>query len=749
MMKPLSRHFATLLLLASAATLNAQVVSLKLDGTDALEHHGVKPVEYVDGAVGKALRTDGYSTYATAAINASAIDAATFSMSLWVAPETYPMMNANEAELTPTFATMVGNIDDAAKTGFAFELSSRGTYRFRCYAGGWEASATATAQLPRYQWSHLVAVRNGRRLYLYNNGTEVARANMANTLSQGGGTLYVGKSAAEQKAYGLFHLNTFNGLIDDFAVYNAVLTGTQLAGTTVAADLSIPASRFAADLLRPRLHGMPAANWTNESHGLTYYNGKYHLFFQKNANGPYMARLHWGHLSSDDLLSWTEEQIALAPGEDYDVKGCWSGGLMTVGGKPNIIYTGVDNGRARIVQASPNDANLMAWTKQGVIIGGRPSGLSDDFRDPYYFEAGGNKYIVVGTAKGGIGACTLHRYNNGQWSNDGTLFYRGTSASVHGTFWEMPTVTKMGDKWLFTVTPLNTGNGVKTIYWTGRINGDGTFAPDDATPKELELAGTSHDGYGLLSPSIMQKDGKTILMGIVPDKVSSAQNHAWGWAHCYSLPREISLAADGSLVQKPCVAFGMDGHPAENLQLNGAQPVAGVSGRQWEVSGEFVVGTSNFGFNFLKGGGKQGRVYYSPADGTVTVDVSGLDRIVNDAGHYNGVYRGTLPVRPAVGERLKLHVFFDHSILDVFVGDTYAFSVRVFATDGEAKGVEVFADGPTTVSRLSGANVTTAIRQPWAASVASGPWYTLGGAVVETPTKPGLYVRNGQKTIVR
>mgnify|MGYP002622380194 CR=1 FL=1 len=40
---------------------------------------------------------------------------------------------------------------------------------------------------------------------------------------------------------------------------------------------------------------------TNEIHGMTYSRDRYHVFFQKNANGPYMSRLHWGHISSESL----------------------------------------------------------------------------------------------------------------------------------------------------------------------------------------------------------------------------------------------------------------------------------------------------------------------------------------------------------------------------------------------------------------------------------------------------------------
>ena len=140
---------------------------------------------------------------------------------------------------------------------------------------------------------------------------------------------------------------------------------------------------------------MPSGSWTNESHGMTYADGRYHVFFQKNANGPYMARLHWGHVSSADLCTWTEEPIALYPGESYDIKGCWSGCVYEDEGSTNILYTAVDNAKAVIAQAKATDAQVTGWQKEGIVINGRPQGLSDDFRDPYFFTANGKKYSRV------------------------------------------------------------------------------------------------------------------------------------------------------------------------------------------------------------------------------------------------------------------------------------------------------------------------------------------------------------------
>jgi beta-fructofuranosidase len=444
---------------------------------------------------------------------------------------------------------------------------------------------------------------------------------------------------------------------------------------------------------------MPQGGWTNESHGMTYSEGKFHVFFQKNANGPYMSRLHWGHITSENLYSWHEEPIVIAPGESYDIKGCWSGCVYDNNGTPSILYTAVDNARAVIAQANPADASLIDWNKQGIVINGRPAGLSDDFRDPYHFTVGGQQYIIVGTSKNGVGACTLHKLEGGTWTNDGTIFFQGGNANQHGTFWEMPNVTDMGGgKWLFTCTPLGMGSGVRTLCWTGSIGSDGKFIPDAGGVQYLEMGGISRDGYGLLSPTIFKKDGKTIMLGIVPDKLPTNVNYNMGWAHNYSLPREISLDGNGLLIQKPYSGLtGMRTSTAvtRNLTLNGTEPLAPVSGRQIELLGEFTVNDGKMGFNFLKSSTGKASLTYDASNGYLTLDLTTLSRTSNDGGTYNGIYTAALPKRVAAGEMLKLHVYLDGSIVDIFVNDTWAYSVRLFPNDAAQIEAEAFATAAT------------------------------------------------------
>lgn len=708
------------------------------------------------GLLGLALRLDGYSNYVRATLPVQSLSTEALTVSMVLASETYPMMQTDAAETTPSYATLCGNLDETAKSGFALKLSSQGDLRLQAavaYGGGTLITVDGSKKLPRGQWSRVDMVFDlaGNALTLYLDGEAIGSKRVNRLpLIPGNADFYIGKGA-DDKREGPFLINTFCGLIDDIALYNGLHPKAPL-GDVPTPDFNYPSERYCASLWRPLFHAMPSGSWTNETHGMLYSDGRYHLFFQKNANGPYMSRLHWGHVSSADLCSWHEEPIAIYPGEPYDLKGCWSGcAYESSDGTSCILYTGVDNARARIVQARSSDPSLDRWEKEGVVIDGTPAGGFSDFRDPFYFEANGRQYVIVGSGKGGVGCCTLHRFENGRWSNDGTVFFHGTNAVRHGNFWEMPNVTRLDDShWLFTCTPLGMGSGVRTLCWVGTIGSDGRFTTE-GDEQYLEMGGISRDGYGLLSPTILQHGGKTLLLGIVPDKLPSQQNHAMGWAHNYSLPREMSLGADGSLIQQPysgLTALRTATSYSGQLQLLGRQSLAPVSGRHIELSGVFTVGSGDFGFRFLKSGEHYASLSYSPATGILKFDMSLLERQSSGVDSWSAM----LPQRVVAGQRLKLHVYVDGSIADIFVCDRWAFSVRLFPTNASAVEAEAFAEAETAV-QLNAWNLDVVDTHPssvdaptFRQSGAAG-WYDLQGRQLCGEPRKGISIVGGKKIL--
>ena len=64
-------------------------------------------------------------------------------------------------------------------------------------------------------------------------------------------------------------------------------------------------TRAQASFDRPRLHIHPERGWLNDPNGLCRIDGTYHVFFQYNPAAPVHDDIHWGHVSSTDLLNWT------------------------------------------------------------------------------------------------------------------------------------------------------------------------------------------------------------------------------------------------------------------------------------------------------------------------------------------------------------------------------------------------------------------------------------------------------------
>ena len=318
-------------------------------------------IERVPGIRQTALRTDGYSTYVDGNVtNNYPVDF--FSVSLWAAVETYPV---NTAALWSYF-------DPVTFKGGYIAINKFGYIEVQFYANNQIVTATSSIRVEHYKWQHIVlntdAVTGNCTVYI--NAVQVAsKTFQAGNLGWPAIKTYLGRGAAIETIQSIFPINYINGIVDEIIVRKRVLTPAEISqefnllNPASPPDMATPLSRFANDFHRPKYHAIPNNNWCNESHGLIRYNNTYHMFYQKNGNGPYFSQQNWGHLTSTDLVTWQEKQVALFPQPGWESVGAWSGHcVLDNAGTPTIIYTGVDGVKAGIGAAQSTGA-LLNWNK--------------------------------------------------------------------------------------------------------------------------------------------------------------------------------------------------------------------------------------------------------------------------------------------------------------------------------------------------------------------------------------------------
>ena len=55
--------------------------------------------------------------------------------------------------------------------------------------------------------------------------------------------------------------------------------------------------------MRQQYHFMGGPGWINDPNGLCYYKGRWHVFYQLHPYGTQWGLCHWGHVSSEDMVT--------------------------------------------------------------------------------------------------------------------------------------------------------------------------------------------------------------------------------------------------------------------------------------------------------------------------------------------------------------------------------------------------------------------------------------------------------------
>lgn len=188
---------------------------------------------------------------------------------------------------------------------------------------------------------------------------------------------------------------------------------------------------------RQKFHITAEQGWINDPNGLVFFKGYYHAFFQYHPYSTEWGPMHWGHVRSADLVRWEHLPPALAPTDDIDKDGCFSGSALVADGRLYLMYTGVVNrdGKSYQSQCLAYSEDGLTFRKYPEIVIGRellPEGFSPfDFRDPCLFEKNGKFYALVASKKGESSDILLFSSENlTEWKCVGPVLDRPSSGSM-------------------------------------------------------------------------------------------------------------------------------------------------------------------------------------------------------------------------------------------------------------------------------------------------------------------------------
>jgi len=394
-------------------------------------------------------------------------------------------------------------------------------------------------------------------------------------------------------------------------------------------------------------------------------DGTYHLHYILGHPWRDGHSFSFVHVTSSDMLHWTWQPTVLQP--SFTGHGMFSGtGFITREGKPAAIYCGVSDPRHTFITVA-SDHSLSSWEKPyPVVPKGGPEGKDVDLLyDPDGLLIGDTYYAY--SAEEGLPLCRSTDLTN--WSYVGPLLQRDLPEVALGEDLSCANLFPLSDRWML----LCISHSIGCRYYIGDWDAEAEqFVPESHGRMNWRRPGQSltDPGYrDFFAPeSVLTPDGRRVM---------------WAWLctlheeidrkTVQSLPRELSLAADGSLRIEPLRELEslrydgvtltdlVVGAPGEDGAISRADHLADIAGDSFEIAVHIdraEADRKRFGFLLYAGEDNEGLpVIVRPESGTISVGETEAPFAVDD-----------LPP----GEDVELRIFADKYLVEVFVNGRQA-----------------------------------------------------------------------------
>jgi beta-fructofuranosidase len=460
--------------------------------------------------------------------------------------------------------------------------------------------------------------------------------------------------------------------------------------------------RLAADRHRPIYHYVNPEGRLNDPNGLCFWQGRWHLFYQ--AYPPEDPRQHWGHAVSEDLIHWRDLPIAIYPDPE---RCCFSGATLVEDDRVIAMYHGTEVGNMVAVSDDPLLLNWEKVTGKAVVPIRGPDGSQLPYRvfDPCIWKTEGMYYSLSGgTLPNGPGGkrvranFLLRSRDLAKWEYLHP-FVENDQFSLIGDDGACPYFWPIGDRHiLLHFSHMSGGKYLLGDYDTERQKlvvtaaGDFNFGP--ASPCGVHAPSATPDGKG----------GVIAIFNMNPGKPTA------GWNQIMTLPRRLTLVGREDLRVEPAgdVESLRSAHQRfEEVTLPANREIAlgAIQGNAMEIIAEIDTrGASMVEMNVLRSPKKEEFTRIAFFRNRGFHDRSGMNRgrqslITIDSSYASGAddvtcrAPETAPVYLGSRESLRLRVFIDRSVVEVFVNGKQCVALRVYPERDDSLGISFRAQG--------------------------------------------------------
>ncbi len=421
-------------------------------------------------------------------------------------------------------------------------------------------------------------------------------------------------------------------------------------------------------------------------------DGSYHLHYILQHPWKGERSYSFVQVTSPDMLHWTWQTTKLQP--SFTGHGMFSGtGFVTREGRPAAIYHGQASGRNHIAIAKDN--SLSGWEKPYPVEPKSAAGGESAMQhwDPDCFLIGDSYYAI----SGGRQQPLMKSHDLVDWTYVGDFLSHEPDEVVIGEDISCPNFFPLGDKWML----LCISHPLGCRYYLGDWDAEREqFVPErhgrmNWRRPDQSIYDTVYRDF-FAPESVLTPDGRRVMWAWIATLTEEIYKRS-----IQSLPRELSLAEDGSLRIRPLRELESLRYDARTLTDITVTPpershsgtaterIADLDGDAFEIAitiDREQARRKRFSLQFFADDTHEGLpIMIRPETGTLRLGTTEAPFAVAD-----------LPA----GEDLELRIFIDKYLVEVFANDRQAL-VGAAMNYRSANGLHVYTYGaPTTIRKV-------------------------------------------------